>query len=412
MARRSQKTYLIWLPTFLIIYNFCANLSNDIYLPSLPTLVKVFGTTPTASQLTMTAWFAGVMLPQLFLGPLSDKIGRRPVLFSGGICFLLATLICAVSQGIDMLILARFFQGVGVCSLNVTTFSILADLYSYRERIHITNKISMWGNIAPLIGPVIGGFVLIWLGWQANFVIIFLAALFGIVGLWFVLPETNSQLNPRALNSKQLYRTYTRLIKNKLFLNHLLPYCLMLGGLIVYLIAAPFVIITKLKISPENFGFIQIPIFSAYILGSIYINFITDEVKIKQRLKNGINIALCGSMMMVVNCLFDDSLILFIIPMVFYSLGFSLCASSMVTESMSAAGQAKGAAAAFLGFGMAASCMLASFVLGLVYNGTIISIASLLFIIVSIASILYFQPYFNREDEKEKLSVASTLSAH
>lgn len=404
IAKTLPKPDLTWLPLFLIIYNFCANLSNDIYLPSLPTLVTAFDTTPSIVQFTMTVWFAGVSLPQLFLGPLSDQIGRRPILFFGAGCFLLATLLCIFSNHINLLILARFFQGVGVCSLNVTTYSILADLYSYKERVNITNRISMWGNLAPLVGPIIGGYLLISLGWQANFIVILLLGLVSVAGLWFVLPESNTEFHQSTLKLDYLYQTYASLIKNKSFIKFLLPYCFMLGGLIVYLTAAPFIIITQLKVSPAYFGLVQMPVFIAYILGSLYIGFLSDDVKIRQRLNDGIKIALFGSMLMVVSCLFETSLILFIVPIAIYSLGFSLCAGSMVTECMSAAGRAKGAAAAFLGFGMAVCCMLSSLAIGLVYNGTMISIASLLFLIMTLAAIVYRHPYFNEMPEEAALN--------
>jgi DHA1 family bicyclomycin/chloramphenicol resistance-like MFS transporter len=181
------------------------------------------------------------------------------------------------------------------------------------------------------------------------------------------------------------------LLQNRGFLRNLIPYCLILGGLIVYLTSAPFIIIEKLKIPPHLFGFTQLPIFSAYILGSIYLGRTKDEKMIKKLLVRGITLVfLAGALMLMPSYLIKNNLFLFIIPMVIYALGFSFCAAPLVNEVMSAATSTKGSAAAFLGFGMAMSCMLSSLLLGMIYNGTILSIASLMFFISAIASSIYF----------------------
>lgn len=386
-----EKINLFWVPPLLILYNFCANLANDIYLPSMPTLTHSFMTTSNMLQLTMTVWFAGVAIPQLFFGPLTDRFGRRPILLWGGVCFLISTLICASATNIFTLITARFFQGVGVCSLNVATFSILIDLYNYQLRTKIMNKISLVGTMAPLVGPVLGGYILIYFGWRTNFIIIFIMGLISVVGLWIKLPESNLNLNPQAINIKNISLNYFELLMSKGFLKNLIPYCLILGGLIIYLTAAPFIIIEKLKVPAHLFGFTQLPIFIAFGIGAIYLGSVKDDETIRKLLVRGLFLVFIGGASMFFSSYFiADHLIIFILPMIVYAFGASLCGPPLVNEVMSSATAAKGAAAAFLGFGMALSCMLSSLCLGLVYNGTMILVATLIFFIVMIAIGIYF----------------------
>jgi DHA1 family bicyclomycin/chloramphenicol resistance-like MFS transporter len=229
----TSSNRLSWIPILLIIFNFTANLSNDIYLPSLPRLIQVFHTSANTVQLTMTIWFAGVAIPQLFFGPLTEKYGRRPILMWGGVCFVISSLLCCVASSIHMLLIARFFQGVGVCSLNVTSFSILSDLYAYKQRIKIMTQISICGTLAPLIGPIIGGYILTLLGWRENFMLIFSLGLISLIGLKLSLPETNLELNTEATKLKRVAANYLSLLKTHGFLTHLIPYCLMLGGLFI-----------------------------------------------------------------------------------------------------------------------------------------------------------------------------------
>lgn len=391
MQEEPLDKHSLWIAPLLIIYNFCANLTNDIYLPSLPRLVHVFSTSSNTVQLTMTAWFAGVALPQLFFGPLSDKIGRRPLLFWGGGCFLLATALCALAPTVSMVIVARFFQGVGVCSLNVCTFGILVDLFTSRDRSKIINKISMCGTIAPLLGPILGGYVMAYFGWRANFVIIFLLACVSLLGLWFKLPESNLYLNPHALKLSNIFKNYYLLLSNVTFLKNLLPFCLFLGGLVAYLTAAPFILISQLKISSQHFGYAQLPIFSAYIVGSLYLMFLKEEQKINQLLKWGLRFVLAsGFILLSTSFLFGNHVLLVVIPMTCYTFGMSVCASTLINEAMSSALFNKGPASAFLGFCMAMSCFCSSLAVGLVYNGTVFSVACLIFLIVMIANSLYF----------------------
>lgn len=386
-----NRNELFWVPLLLVLYNFCANLANDIYLPCMPLLEHQFETSSRTLQLTMTAWFAGIAFPQLFFGPLSDRYGRRCILLNGGVCFLIASIVCAFSNSIGVLILGRFFQGVGVCSLNVATFTILSDRYDFLSRTKIINKINRVGIIAPLLGPILGGYILMYCGWRINFILIFFMGLFSVTGLWLTLSESNHYLNLEATKVKRVFKNYGDLLKNKIFLKHLVPYSLLLGGLIVYLTAAPFVIIEKLNIPVNFFGVTQLPIFGAYILGSFYLSTIKSEAAIRQLLTKGMMLVLLAGIMMVgMSYLIGNHLLSFIAPMVLYAVGFSFCGSPLVNEVMSSATEAKGSAAAILGFGMALSCMLSSLLLGFIYNGTILVIGSLMGIIAMLAASLYF----------------------
>lgn len=362
-------------------------------MPSMPVLVSDFATTSNIVQLTMTAWFAGVALPQLFFGPLTDRYGRKPILLAGALCFLLSTLVCTAANQIFLLIIARFFQGVGVCSLNVATFGILADLYDSKNRTKLMNKINMCANLAPLLGPIIGGYVLTYLGWRMNFVLIFILALVSILGLLVKLPESNMYLNPHALNVKNIYKNYLLLIRTKGFLKHLLPYSLMLSGVVVYLTAAPFLIIRQLHVPAEYFGYTQLPVFISFIVGSLIFDRQNDDQMMRKVAKSGVNMVLiAGVLFLIGSFIFGTKISVLIVPMVIYALGFSLCGSFLVNEVMTAGSISKGSAAAFLGFAMAASCVLASTILGLLYDGTILANAAIIAALSIISAVIFFSP--------------------
>jgi DHA1 family bicyclomycin/chloramphenicol resistance-like MFS transporter len=380
-----------WIPVLLTFYNLTANLSNDIYIPTMPVLDNIFHTTTTAAQLTMTAWFAGVATPQLIFGPISDRYGRRPLILCGAVCFVVATLFCFIARNIETLIIARFFQGVGVCSLNVATFSILSDLYKYQGRIKVMSYIYGCSAITPLLGPILGGYILEYLGWRYTFVVIFIFGIISLSGIWYRLNESNTLMKKDALYFKNIYINYLILIRNIKFLKVLIPYCLILGGTVAHLTGAPFIIIEQMHIHPKNFGYTQVPLAVSFFLGSVIVGYIEKYISIEKLLIAGFTLLLFASTVLTLfSLLVGNQLWLLIACMAIYSLGAGLCTSPLLSKIMSLGVHVKGATAAFLGFGMALSCVLSSSLTSLLYNNTLTSIAIIIFVFILCAVLIFF----------------------
>jgi DHA1 family bicyclomycin/chloramphenicol resistance-like MFS transporter len=165
----------------------------------------------------------------------------------------------------------------------------------------------------------------------------------------------------------------------------------------VYLTAAPFIIINKLHVSAAHFGYTQLPIFGTYILGAYCLGRVQDDLHIKQLIKVGIGLVLAASAcMLLAGLIFGNHLISFILPMTIYTFGFSLCSSSLTAEVMDVGANSKGLTAAFLGFGMAVACVIGNALLSLVYNGTIYSVAGLLFVMTLIAGSFFLYQQLRR----------------
>ena len=111
-----MKRNITIFPILLALYEICTYLSNDAYLPALPNITRDLVTSNHLVQLTLTTWFMGSASTQLFLGPLADRVGRRPVLLSGGFIFIVATLACAIANNIYELLILRFIQGATITS--------------------------------------------------------------------------------------------------------------------------------------------------------------------------------------------------------------------------------------------------------------------------------------------------------
>ncbi|WP_019215581.1 MFS transporter [Legionella tunisiensis] len=125
------KNILIF-PLILICAEMAVFLSTDMYLPALPDMMRDLDASTSLVQLTLSSWFLGGMSMQLFIGPICDRVGRRPVFIIGMLIFVVSTFFCAVAPNISILIAARFFQGCTICFIIVPGYASIHELYDQK----------------------------------------------------------------------------------------------------------------------------------------------------------------------------------------------------------------------------------------------------------------------------------------
>ncbi len=382
MKTISKTSFLF--PLCLIIYEFCTNMSNDMYLPALPAISHDLSASINLVQLTITTWLAGNTSVQLFVGPLSDRYGRRPILFGGGCLFLLSTIGCALSPSIGFLIISRFIQGVGVCTMMVAGYASIHDLYDDKHAIHILVWMGSAAIIAPAIGPVFGGLILIIANWQAIFYILFLLAFLALTLLWFIMPESISSSDKKTLHIKTLIHTYQSIFSNTSFMTSAISFGLLYGGIIGWITASPFLLIESLNLTSMQFAWLQLPVFGAYILGAQMVKPVLKKIEKDKIIIFGLTLAsISGILLIVMSTYFPDNLLSFILPMVGYSIGFGFAAAPLNRVTLTATQEARGAAIAIFYLTMTGSGMLISLILSILNENPIsisIIIASSIFL--------------------------------
>ena len=153
-------------------------ISTSIYIPSLPFLVDALDTTAEDVNLTLSVFLFGFAICQLVYGPLSDRFGRRPVLVAGVGLYVAASFACVFATSIETLIAGRFVQGMTACSGPVLGRAIVRDIYGPTRSAKVMAYIGVALAISPAVAPIIGGYLQVWFGWRANFVLL------GVVGVW------------------------------------------------------------------------------------------------------------------------------------------------------------------------------------------------------------------------------------
>jgi DHA1 family bicyclomycin/chloramphenicol resistance-like MFS transporter len=195
MLKPGQPAMTVLLGALIAI----APLAMDIYLASMPSMTHALSATPAQVQLTLSVYMYAWGASQLVAGPLSDRYGRRPALIGGLSVFVLASLACAAARDVHVLIAARAVQAIAMATVAVVPRAVVRDLYAGTQAAHMLSLMGMVLGIAPIVAPILGSNLHVWLGWQANFVLV---AIYGAV-LWVAvssaLPETLRTPNLRAL---------------------------------------------------------------------------------------------------------------------------------------------------------------------------------------------------------------------
>lgn len=229
-------------------------LSTDFYLPSLPDIVRVMETDVAGAQATLSAFLFGFAGGQILWGPLSDRLGRRPVLLTGLALFTLATLACALAPSIEALTVARAIQALGASGPIVLGRAMVRDLYEGPRAGRELARMGMIMGLVPAVAPVLGGVLQQAFGWRSTFVasLAFAAVLAVVVGL--LLPETLKARSREPLSLLAIIKGFGTLLQNRAYRVYVGLTALAYGGLFAFISGSSFVLIGIHGLTPAQYG--------------------------------------------------------------------------------------------------------------------------------------------------------------
>jgi DHA1 family bicyclomycin/chloramphenicol resistance-like MFS transporter len=262
----------LWLLMALCI---SGTLGMHIFVPALPVAARDLGVSDATIELTLTLYLIGVAVGQLFWGPLSDRIGRRPALLLGISLYTAASVASAVAPNVGLLIVARVVQALGGCSGLVLGRAVLRDVSAPREAAAALALLNLFMSIGPAMAPLVGGLGSAWFGWRAIFV--FLAAL-GAVTLWFTflhLRETNQGRG----RGGGLLASYVRLLGMAEFRRYAIGGACSTTGFYAFLAAAPFIFVDKLHRPQAEIGFYFVVPILGFSIGALLANRLVRRIE-------------------------------------------------------------------------------------------------------------------------------------
>ena len=157
------------LIAFIALMNMFVPLSTDLYLPALPTMSQYFNSNSAVTNLTLSSFFFFYAVGMLVWGPLSDKFGRKAILTTGSIIYIISSISCALSFNVYALIIARATQGIGAGGITSVSVAIVKDCFSGKRRETILAVIQSISGLAPMLAPIIGALILKFINWRGTF---------------------------------------------------------------------------------------------------------------------------------------------------------------------------------------------------------------------------------------------------
>jgi len=341
-------------------------LTTDMYLPSLPDIARHLDASTAQVQLTISAYLIGFAVGQIVYGPISDRHGRKPVLLGAIAIYCAASLACALSPSIEMLIAARFAQALGGCGGIVLARAIVRDLYSGSRAGRELSVIGAVMALAPVLAPVGGGALQTGFGWHSVFFVLAGAGVAGASVVWLLLPETLAQRAAEPVSLSSMAKSYNIVARNPAYLAYLGLAATSYAGLFAWISGASFVLQGLYGLSPFAFGF-------AFAFGSVgYMTGSTLSARLTHRFGldgilglGGCAVALGGLAMVAAVALGLTSATSLVLPVAIYLAGLGMVLPQSIAGAMTPFPERAGAASSLLGFVQQSVAALSGAMVGL-----------------------------------------------
>jgi DHA1 family bicyclomycin/chloramphenicol resistance-like MFS transporter len=332
-----------------------------MYLPAFPGMANSLGTTLASVETSLASYFAGLSLGQLFYGPMADRFGRKIPLLLGLAIYALASIACAMAQSIEAVIAFRFMQALGACGGMVIPRAIVRDRFGHQESARIFSLLMLIMGVAPILAPLLGGYVSLNLGWRYIFWFLLLFSLLSIAGAGIFLPETHGS-NPD-YKMKGSFATFGRILRDREFLRFTLSGSIAQAGMFAYITGSPFVFIELFGIPADGFGWV----FGMNALGLIAVSQLNARLLRVFSFEKILKVALCilavaGTLLMIAG-VSGAGLWAVMIPLFLYVATLGATFPNAAAGALASQGRHAGSASAMLGTLQMLAASMASFML-------------------------------------------------
>jgi DHA1 family bicyclomycin/chloramphenicol resistance-like MFS transporter len=272
--------------------------SIDTFFPSFHAIAADFGLSKWAVQQTLTVYMLPLAVMSLVQGPLSDAVGRRPVILTGLCVYTVASIGCTFAPNFATLLVFRALQGVSAGVGVIVGRAVIRDLFEGPQAQKLLSLVTMLFAFAPALAPVIGGWIHVALGWHAVFGFM---ALFGAsiaLGTHLMLPETHPKEKRAHLHAGALARTAWSVVRHREFLLLAMAMGANFAALMSFIGAAPAVVIDHWHLAETQFAYLFIPAIGGLVFSAILSGRMAGRFTYAQQSHLGFILALSGSALM------------------------------------------------------------------------------------------------------------------
>jgi DHA1 family bicyclomycin/chloramphenicol resistance-like MFS transporter len=322
----------------------------NILTPAIPGLAVTFAAEPAVVQLTLSLYLFGLAVSQLVMGPLSDQFGRRPVVLAGLILAVVSSVAALAATSIEALVVARIVQAVGVSTGVVVGRAIIRDLYDRDHAAAMIGVVTAATVVAPMLAPMIGGFLDTALGWQAIFAFVGLVSAATLLGAIFSLAETQT-----AVMSGGIVRFLIEarlLVSTRQFCGYALCVAANSAMFFIYIGGAPHVVVTIMGRTSAVYGVWFALTSVGYMAGNFFAAKTSARFGVDRMIWWGTLISLIGVAIEVALVLGvpDGGPAIIFVPQILISFGSGWLMPNALAGAVSVRPQAAGTASGFTGF--------------------------------------------------------------
>ena len=335
--------------------------SIDTYLPSFGGIGRALMATPHEVQQTLTAFLLPFALMTLWHGPVSDAFGRRRMILVSVALFALASAGCALATRIEELWLLRALQGMTAGAGMVVCRAIVRDLYDGARAQRLIAQIMMMFALAPVIAPVLGGWLQSWFGWRAVFALLVLLGVALWLACWKLLPETLPMHRRQSLRVDYLANAYRSMLGSPSFLLICVALACNFVAFFIYVLSAPVFLVRHLGVAATGFPWLFAPAMSGLMLGAWLSGVLARRLSHGRTIVAGyLVMAVAAALNVGLNLAMPAALPWSILPLFAFTLGMSLAIPSLTLVALDMFPEQRGLAASCQAFVQAAVNALAA----------------------------------------------------
>ncbi|AJJ71603.1 purine nucleoside transporter PunC [Yersinia pseudotuberculosis] len=362
-------------------------LATDMYLPAFGAMQRELQTTAGAISASLSIFLAGFAIAQLIWGPLSDKLGRKPVLLAGLGLFAIGCLGMLWVENATQLLVLRFIQAVGVCSAAVSWQALVVDRYRDGKANRVFATIMPLVALSPALAPLLGAWLLNHFSWRSIFVVLLAITLLLLIPT-MVLQERKKA---RADNSDQPKNTvsFWQLLQSPTFSGNVMIFAACSAGFFAWLTGSPF-ILENMGYSPNVIGLSYVPQTLAFLLGGFGCRSALAHIK-GNTLLPWLLVVYAGSMiaLYLIATLTTPSLLTLLIPFCLMALVNGACYPIIVANALMPFPDNTGKAAALQNTLQLGLCFVASMLVSAYISQPLLATVTVMLLTVVLAALGY-----------------------
>ncbi|WP_151838601.1 chloramphenicol efflux MFS transporter CraA [Acinetobacter radioresistens] len=335
----------LMFPLALILFEFSVYIGNDLVQPAMLAITRDFGVSSSWAPSSMSFYLLGGACVAWLLGPLSDRLGRKKVLLSGVLFFVVCCLLILLTQRIETFLALRFLQGIGLTVITAVGYAAIQETFEERDAIKVMALMANISLLAPLLGPILGAFLIDHVSWHWGFIGIALLAFLSWFGLKAKMPEYKQSI-PKQPISYILY-DFKKVYQDKHFLGLTLALPMVSMPLMLWIALSPVMLVEELGLSSLQYGIAQFPVLGGLILGNIVLIKVIDKLALGKTVIIGLPIMLFGTFILLLGVIWPAYFLWsLIIGMTLISFGEGLSFSVLYRFALMSSQVSKGTVAA------------------------------------------------------------------